>query len=71
MDEQKSEGPHPLLAAYVVLGILTLIFQIYVRTGPCALEGDCALSYAKAVVWAVIWPASWFVFLSGALASSA
>jgi hypothetical protein len=51
--------------------ILTLIFQIYVRTGPCTLEGDCALSYAKAVVWAVIWPASWFVYLSGALASSA
>ena len=55
----------PLLAAYVVLGLLTLVFQIYVRTGPCTAAGDCATSYAKAVVWSVIWPARWFVYLTG------
>jgi hypothetical protein len=54
-----------LLATYVVFGILTLISQIYVRTGPCTAAGDCALSYTKAVVWSVIWPAIWLIRLSG------
>ena len=62
MEEQRPTGLGPLLVAYVVLGILTLIFQIYVRTGECSGFGDCALSYAKAIVWAAIWPASWFVY---------
>jgi hypothetical protein len=51
--------------AYVVVGVLTLAFQIWVRTGVCA--PDCALSYGKAVVWAVIWPASWVAYLWGIL----
>jgi hypothetical protein len=50
-----------LFWAYVVIGLLTLVFQLWVRTGACG--GDCTLSYAKAVVWAVIWPASWIVYL--------
>lgn len=40
---------------------LTLIFQIYVRSSQCVLTEGCGLSYAKAVVWSAIWPASWFV----------
>ena len=45
-----------LMWAYVIIAGLTLAFQIWARSGVC---GDaCGLSYAKAVVWAVIWPAS-------------
>jgi hypothetical protein len=45
------------------MALLTLIFQIYVHSSQCA--PDCTLSYAKAVVWSVIWPASWIVYLAG------
>jgi hypothetical protein len=31
------------------------------------MRPDCALSYAKAVAWAAIWPASWIVYLAGIL----
>jgi hypothetical protein len=51
------------LTLYGVMAVLSLIFQIYVRSSQCAL--DCALSYAKAVVWSAIWPASWIVYLAG------
>ena len=50
-------------ALYALTALLTLIFQIYIRSSQCA--PDCALSYAKAVVWASIWPASWIVYLAG------
>jgi polyferredoxin len=54
-----------LLLAYAVVALLTLIFQIHVRSGVC---GDgCTLSYAKAVVWAIVWPVSWVVYISGML----
>jgi hypothetical protein len=48
--------------AYAAIGVLTLIFQIYVRAGVCGDE--CAISFGKAVVWAVIWPLSWIVYLA-------
>ena len=51
--------------AYAVMAVLTLVFQIYVRTPQCT--PDCALSYAKAVVWSGIWPASWIVYLAGVI----
>ena len=54
---------HRLFWAYTVLGFLTLIFQIWVRTGQC--DSDCTVSYAKAVIWAVIWPLSWVAYLKG------
>jgi hypothetical protein len=47
--------------AYVMIGCLTLVFQIWVRMGEC--DDDCVLSYGKAVMWAIIWPVSWLVFL--------
>jgi hypothetical protein len=50
-------------ALYGLIAVLTLIFQIYIRSSQCA--PDCTLSYAKAVVWASIWPASWIVYLAG------
>jgi hypothetical protein len=50
-------------ALYALAALLTLIFQVYVRSSQCA--PDCALSYAKAVVWSSIWPASWIVYLAG------
>ena len=49
--------------AYALMAMLTLLFQVYVRAPQCS--PDCALSYAKAVVWASIWPASWIVYLAG------
>ena len=52
-----------LFWAYVAIGLLTLVFQLRVRTGACA--ADCTLSYGKAVVWAVVWPLSWIVYMKG------
>lgn len=51
------------VALYVLMAVVTLIFQVYVRSSQCV--PDCALSYAKAVVWSSIWPASWIVYLAG------
>ena len=53
------------LIAYAALAVVTLIFQIYIRTPQCT--PDCALSYAKAVVWSSLWPASWAVYLAGVI----
>lgn len=50
------------LWVYVALAVLTLIFQVYVRMPQCS-GTECAASMGKAVVWSVIWPASWFVYL--------
>jgi hypothetical protein len=50
-------------ALYALMALLTLIFQVYVRSPQCA--PDCALSFAKAVAWASIWPASWIVYIAG------
>jgi hypothetical protein len=52
-----------IVLGYAAAAVLTLIFQIWVRSGYC---GDgCAVSYAKAVVWAALWPASWVVYIAG------
>jgi len=57
--------PHKLLWAYALAACATLVFQIWWRSFEC---GDaCGLSYAKAVVWSIIWPLSWVVFLKGFL----
>jgi hypothetical protein len=52
-----------LILGYVIVACLTLLFQIWWRSGQCA--GDCAVSFAKAVVWSIVWPLSWIVFLKG------
>ena len=52
-----------LLWAYGSAACLTLISQIVWRSSEC---GDaCAVSFAKAVVWSLIWPLSWIVFFAG------
>ncbi len=55
----------PLVGLYVGLACLTLIFQIYVRSLECAGAWGCGLSFAKGIVWSIIWPASWAVYLAG------
>jgi len=55
------------LYLYAGMGLLTLIFQIWVRSFQCAGIQECALGYGKAIVWAVIWPVSWIVYLAGFL----
>ena len=50
---------------YIVLGLLTLAFQIYIRLDECAGAAGCSLSLAKAVVWSVVWPLSWQVYYWG------
>jgi hypothetical protein len=52
-----------LLWMYGAVAILTLIFQVWWRSGECQVA--CASTFAKGLVWAVIWPASWVVFLKG------
>jgi hypothetical protein len=54
-----------LLGIYLAGAIATLFFQVAVRARECAGLNDCAVSYGKAVVWSVIWPASWVAYLNG------
>jgi hypothetical protein len=54
-----------LLWAYGAVACLTLIFQIWVRSGQCAGAAACAISFAKGVIWSTIWPLSWAVYLGG------
>jgi hypothetical protein len=54
-----------LLWAYVAVACLTLVFQIWVRSGVCG--DDCTISFAKAVLWAIAWPLSWIVYVRGML----
>ena len=50
---------------YVVVALFTLTFQVWVRSFQCSGFTDCGLSFAKAAVWATIWPVSWIVYVSG------
>ena len=40
-----------LLGVYVAGAIATLVFQVGVRSAECRGVENCAVSYAKAVVW--------------------
>jgi hypothetical protein len=53
------------LWAYVAIAAATLVFQIYVQVPQCAGTAGCAISFGKGVVWSIIWPAGWFVYLKG------
>ena len=55
------------LYLYAGMAVLTLIFQVWVRSYQCTGIQDCGLSFAKAIVWSVIWPISWIVYLAGFL----
>ena len=56
-----------LLWAYVVIGVLTLIFELYVRIPQCTGAGSCAVSLGKGLVWSIVWPLGWAVYLKGAV----
>ena len=56
-----------LLAIYLAIAALTLVFEIYVRTPQCAGTAGCAVSYGKGAVWSIVWPAGWYVYLKGML----
>jgi hypothetical protein len=55
------------LWAYGVIGVLTFLFQVWIRLAQCEGAANCALSLAKGVVWSTIWPAYWIVYLAGFL----
>lgn len=50
-----------LLGLYLVVGIITMIFQIYYRYPVCSGAMGCGLSFAKGVVWSAIWPFYWAI----------
>jgi hypothetical protein len=50
-----------LLTLYTVIGIMTLIVQIYWRYPVCSGTAGCGLSLAKGVVWSAIWPIYWWI----------
>jgi hypothetical protein len=53
------------IAAYVAIGVLTFLFQTWVRLDQCANVAGCAVSLAKGAAWSIIWPASWVVYAAG------
>jgi hypothetical protein len=60
-------GTKKLVAFYGAMALLTLLFQIWVRSSQCSGFEDCGLRFVKAAVWAAIWPASWAVYLPGVI----
>ncbi len=56
-----------LLWAYAAMAGFTFVFQIVVRSSYCDGLAACGLSFTKAAVWSVIWPASWAVYLPGVM----
>jgi hypothetical protein len=54
-----------VLGIYVVLGVLTFLFQTAVRLPRCAGPAACTVSVAKGAAWSAIWPASWVVYGRG------
>jgi chromate transport protein ChrA len=56
-----------VLSWYLVGVLVTFVFQCVVRAYQCSGVGGCGLTFAKAFVWALVWPASWVVYLAGLL----
>jgi len=54
-----------LLNSYTAMALITFTFQIWVRSFQCAGFENCGPSFAKAAVWAAIWPVSWIVYFAG------
>jgi hypothetical protein len=57
----------PLLWRYAVAAVLTLAFQIWLRSNLCAGATACSISFAKGVVWSIIWPLYWAIYVVGML----
>jgi hypothetical protein len=41
---------------YAAMALFTFVFQIWVRSFQCAGFEHCGPSFAKAIVWAALWP---------------
>jgi hypothetical protein len=52
---------------YIAIGVLTLIFELYIRLPVCMPTNDCASSIIKGFYLSVAWPVGWIVFLKGVL----
>jgi hypothetical protein len=52
---------------YVAIGVLTLIFELYIRLPGCTVTVDCASSLIKGLYLSVGWPLGWIVYLKGVL----
>jgi hypothetical protein len=57
--------PKPLLWRYAIAAALTLAFQIWVRSNLCVGITACGISFAKGVVWSMIWPLYWIIYVVG------
>jgi len=57
----------PLIGLYAVIGIITLLIQLYWRYLSCSALMGCGLSFVKGVVWSVIWPVYWWIMLPAVL----
>jgi hypothetical protein len=53
-----------LITLYVLIGVATMIFNVYVRSAVCGSAG-CMVSYVKAFAWSIVWPAYWVVHFLG------
>jgi len=47
---------------YIGLAVATFIVQVSIRLDHCNGMAGCALSLAKAPVWAAFWPLYWPVY---------
>ena len=63
------ETRQALIALYLTAAVINLVFQLSIRSDPCAGAGNCAASYTKAVLWSAVWPASLAVYLAGRIRS--
>jgi hypothetical protein len=57
--------PRGIVWAYSGIGLVTVGFQAAIRLQQCAGPTDCAASLAKAVIWSIIWPAYWVLYVRG------
>jgi hypothetical protein len=55
----------PWLSFYLGMALLTALFQIWWRSSQCVGLDGCGPSFAKAIAWGAIWPASWIVLFAG------
>jgi hypothetical protein len=56
---------HPtFVVMYLVFALHSFLFQASVRLPQCQGLGACSLSLAKDVVWSLIWPLYWLVYLN-------
>lgn len=51
--------------AYMVAGLLTLSFYLFIRLRECSGVVQCGISSIKAVVWTFLWPFFWMFYTNG------